>query len=595
MRRKSLIALLLILICVQFKVNAQQGPYSLTYFERDDQNVYVGMQLRMTSFNIGSTETLVLIPMLQYGTSALELPKVVLNGRDQPGLFNNDPDKPYVILNMNGRHDVNYQTSTPYQPWMNNAQLRIVKSLYDASGTQLYALPEGVTSFLSVRSSAQSQSQPQPQVQVQQQVQVQPQIQQQQQVQPQQQVQSQSYGQQAPVTAADQFGHTAPSYSNVPTVSQSYSQSAAQSYNKPAPAAVSSNSNVVFNSNGFGRDGETVYVNIPLKMTAFTVQPTEVLTLTPIIQYSNTALELPKVVLTGMSRVYNNNDGETYTVQSAFSKQDIVYQNTTPYQSWMDNAQLRVIKTLYDASDTPLYSLADVVSNFLQNSTPNNQQAQQLTPATAAVQFGHAPATLQSNTNTVSAGAVFNPQIASGSYATPSGQETSLGGSFIAKTFTLYFPNKKSYQVTDMPGNASVVEQIRSAVDGIVRDGNLSLVSINIKSGTSPEGTYYDNEQLTRKRALEFQSYLKNRLGLGSVNMNVDWISEDWTGLVELINQSNMDYKYEVLNIINNVDIFKGRERDLMLLDKSRPYRYMKSNMFDQLCKIECSVIYKAK
>ncbi len=48
-------------------------------------------------------------------------------------------------------------------------------------------------------------------------------------------------------------------------------------------------------------------------------------------------------------------------------------------------------------------------------------------------------------------------------------------------------------------------------------------------------------------------------------------MAEDWDGLAQFVRSSDMADKYKVLDIIDNVDVFKGREEKLKALSGAGP------------------------
>ena len=70
------------------------------------------------------------------------------------------------------------------------------------------------------------------------------------------------------------------------------------------------------------------------------------------------------------------------------------------------------------------------------------------------------------------------------------------------------------------------------------------------------------------------------------------YIGEDWEKLRELVDASNLPEREEVLQIIDQVDIFKGREKLLMDLNGGITYRTMLKDFFPLLRRVEIIVEY---
>ena len=128
--------------------------------------------------------------------------------------------------------------------------------------------------------------------------------------------------------------------------------------------------------------------------------------------------------------------------------------------------------------------------------------------------------------------------------------------------------------------NKASLDKIVEAIAFIKADPNLTLSKITILGAASPEGRYEFNLNLAKYRAEELISYLR----YADKNIfEVHNIGEDWVGLCNLIEETSMPYKQEVLNIINRNSIFNGREKKLMDLARGVPYKYMHKHFFPKL------------
>ena len=89
-------------------------------------------------------------------------------------------------------------------------------------------------------------------------------------------------------------------------------------------------------------------------------------------------------------------------------------------------------------------------------------------------------------------------------------------------------------------------------------------------------------------------NYLDVEYGLARrYPVEVNYIGEDWDKLRELAAAStSLPGREEVLAIIDNTDIFKGREKKLMDLQGGVPYNFMMSGIFPLLRRVEIVVEY---
>lgn len=123
-----------------------------------------------------------------------------------------------------------------------------------------------------------------------------------------------------------------------------------------------------------------------------------------------------------------------------------------------------------------------------------------------------------------------------------------------------------------------------------------TINSAIIRGYASPEDTYEHNLKLSQHRADNFKSYIISRYGLtGLSSFPSQGMGEDWDGLRKLVEESIMPYREKVLDIIDFVDLNKGREKQLMDLGGGVPYKFMLANLFPPLRRMEMEVSYTVR
>lgn len=139
--------------------------------------------------------------------------------------------------------------------------------------------------------------------------------------------------------------------------------------------------------------------------------------------------------------------------------------------------------------------------------------------------------------------------------------------------------------------NASELSKLQSMMDQI-RSGQGEIKRFHIVGYASPEGTYASNDRLSSARAQSFMHYVRDRYYLPGHVFSVSHVPEDWNGLRKIVEDSHIDYKRQILEIIDLVDIFQGRESKLMALGGGHPYRTMLRDMFPKLRRVEYVIDY---
>lgn len=157
--------------------------------------------------------------------------------------------------------------------------------------------------------------------------------------------------------------------------------------------------------------------------------------------------------------------------------------------------------------------------------------------------------------------------------------------------FIFYYNGKDSGYREDIRENRSEMKRLEDLLSSVRLDNN-DVKQIRITCYSSIEGIWYNNEELVQKRLENFMEYLSARTGIKEGKFVTRCVPEDWDSLVQFIDtDAHMLMAGQVNEIILTTDVMKGRERKLMELNGGIPYRYMKANYFQQLERIECTII----
>lgn len=121
------------------------------------------------------------------------------------------------------------------------------------------------------------------------------------------------------------------------------------------------------------------------------------------------------------------------------------------------------------------------------------------------------------------------------------------------------------------------------------------VLGASITGYASPEDTYEHNMTLSEQRSGGMRDYLQDRYGFPVGKIAVQGKGEDWNGLREAVEQSDMAAKEAVLTIIDSYDVFDGREKRLMDLQGGDPYTYMLHTLFPPLRRLEMQIDYRVR
>ena len=132
--------------------------------------------------------------------------------------------------------------------------------------------------------------------------------------------------------------------------------------------------------------------------------------------------------------------------------------------------------------------------------------------------------------------------------------------------------------------NAATLEEIMAALNTVLDNPDRRLNRIELSGYASPEGRLQLNIELSQGRAEALRDYLMQQLPeLKRENFELINGAINWEGLRRKVEASDMQYRDEVLDIIDNVPAEKGRNHQLMGLRAGNPYRYMMKHFFPEL------------
>ena len=156
----------------------------------------------------------------------------------------------------------------------------------------------------------------------------------------------------------------------------------------------------------------------------------------------------------------------------------------------------------------------------------------------------------------------------------------------------IYFPVGGMKILPEHDLNKEAWHAFVSELDSLRSGGSNTVMGITVTGYSSPEGGYESNDRIAKRRAEALKSFLETKYNSTLVEIRTEWIAEDWDRLAELVRASNMEDKDKVLDIIDNMDIFKGRENRLKSLSGGKAWAYMLKEYFPKLRCASCRIGY---
>ena len=155
----------------------------------------------------------------------------------------------------------------------------------------------------------------------------------------------------------------------------------------------------------------------------------------------------------------------------------------------------------------------------------------------------------------------------------------------------------------DFHNNQQACDSITSLLQRIERDTTLTLSKVEIDAYASPEGGKQYNEYLSKRRVDAISDFLLQQMPSISFYVIKNSKGIAWQQLRDSVAASDMEYKTQVLNIIDNVpeetyrnrSLIDSRLKQLMDLKWGRPYIDMSKNIFPHIRRANTVTVYYKK
>lgn len=153
----------------------------------------------------------------------------------------------------------------------------------------------------------------------------------------------------------------------------------------------------------------------------------------------------------------------------------------------------------------------------------------------------------------------------------------------------------------DYMNNPRELKKITNMMEEVRNDKAITVKGVSVVGYASPEGTLKFNQYLSENRAKALVDYLLPRFDYPKQMYRVEFGGENWQGLLAVVKASEMQYRDEVIHILETVPAeinYKsntGRKRSLMALRAGSPYRFMLKEYFPSLRKAICKIDYEVK
>ena len=118
------------------------------------------------------------------------------------------------------------------------------------------------------------------------------------------------------------------------------------------------------------------------------------------------------------------------------------------------------------------------------------------------------------------------------------------------------------------------------------------ILQVLVCGSASPDGLWADNVKLSEARTKNAVEYLKSLTNLPDYMIHAESLNEGWDKLAELVQESDLPYKNEVLHIIKTKE-WGERKNALKKLDDGRVWKILEEDFFPQLRCVRFAVFCK--
>lgn len=355
-------------------------------------------------------------------------------------------------------------------------------------------------------------------------------------------------------------------------------------------------------------EDDSLRVRFSLCVSGLKIKRQESLSLLPRITNGKTPFILPAVVYSGSlrkkyderRRVFSSEPPaavyHVYTDVRKDREYRLEYEWAVPYPCPLQNEHL-VVEYRYEGCSTCFYPVREK-SYALQVEQPEKDKTMAMAAAIAA-QLAETKAvvppaeiktpeqTLLGGNVTVRQNVIIRQPDGNGTVPAHAAEQPLDDNMSVWKKETLYleYPVNIHRIIPSYGSNPSELARLDKMIGSY-------WGKVKVTAYASPEGPYDNNVFLAQNRAESFKKYVSEHYGIHIDNISVSFVPEDWDGLRELIAESSYHWKGAALEIIDNVDIFAGREKRLMDLYGGVCWRQMVP-FFLHLRRIEVEIVDK--
>jgi len=307
---------------------------------------------------------------------------------------------------------------------------------------------------------------------------------------------------------------------------------------------------VVIDSIRLSRQGNTAGLYLQVAIAGQNLRHADMVTVVPRLVTKTDSVDFPVVKLYGhwayMSLLRSGekfNDSEI-RIPGSEARTALPYSQHTAYKSWMKDAQLKLIATRTDGCG----------NEYRENTRSLGEKRMVFS---------------QREVHTESTASLLQ---------------------FQGRAYISFAVNKTDIR-PELGNNRRELQSLNDVLDSLRHQENMDIRHLSLKGFSSPEGSYKHNEELSKGRVESLRQYLVSHFSIDPYSISTSYEAEDWIGLRDWVNKSNLPDRQQILAIIDTSD---DPDKKLALIAKrhSASYKVISTECFPLLRHTDYNIDY---
>ena len=309
------------------------------------------------------------------------------------------------------------------------------------------------------------------------------------------------------------------------------------------------------------REGDRMVVEMDLPLGDHQAKLSEAIVFTPQIINATDTLNLTSVGIYGKNRYYYylrngeslQEEGRSVRFRNSKAPKIYHYRDEVPYAKWMEGAQIFILKQGFSCSNC--LAKEERIPGGVSYETPKREYKPTFLFVAPKVEEKYRSVTAQAYVD---------------------------------------FPISRSDIRPNYRNNKAEIAKILNVMDSVRNDSDTTIKKVLLKGYASPEGPYANNRRLAKERTDALRNYVAKQENSLAKLMDVDFEAENWEGLRLYVEESNLDTKGAILEIIDSNLEPDAKERKIRT-SYPKEFAQMKEEILPALRRTDCIISFSVR